>query len=67
MHVPSRAAHGFINVGKATGRLLMVGEVEQEKYFDDLADAMARAGKDPGAVAAVRARHGAESVGPAAK
>jgi hypothetical protein len=28
---------------------------------------MARAGKDPGAVAAVRARHGAESVGPAAK
>jgi len=32
MHVPSRAAHGFINVGKTTGRLLMVGEVEQEKY-----------------------------------
>jgi quercetin dioxygenase-like cupin family protein len=67
MHVPSRAAHGFINVGKTPGRLLMVGEVEQEKYFDDLADAMARARKDPDAVAAVRARHGAESVGPVAK
>jgi quercetin dioxygenase-like cupin family protein len=67
MHVPAGATHGFINVGKTTGRLLMISPVEQEPYFDDLSAAMAAAKADPDAVAKVRARHGVESVGPVAK
>ena len=64
MHVPSHAAHGFINVGKTTARMLMVSPVSQEAYFDDLSEALQRAKDDPEAVAAVRARHGIVSIGP---
>jgi quercetin dioxygenase-like cupin family protein len=67
MHVPAGAAHGFINVGNSTGRLLMVSSVDQEPYFDELAAAMVVAKDDPEAVAKVRARHGIESVGPVAR
>lgn len=66
MHVPARAAHGFNNVGTTTGRLLVVASDGQEAYFDDFSAAMAAAKDDPDAIARVRARHGAEAVGPAA-
>ncbi len=67
MHVPPRAAHGFNNVGKTPGRLLVVASAGQEAYFEDFAEAMVAAKDDPEAIARVRARHGAEAVGPAAK
>ena len=67
MHVPPHAAHGFNNVGQTTGRLLVVASPGQEAYFEDFSAAIAAAKDDPDAVAKVRARHGAEAVGPAAK
>lgn len=62
MHVPSGAAHGFVNVGKTPARMLMVSHVGQEAYFDDLAEAMSGRGD----VADVKSRHGVEMVGPVA-
>jgi len=60
MHVPRNAAHGFVNVGEGTGRLLLVAPVGQEALFDDLSEAMASA--TPGqSVAAVFARHHVET------
>ncbi len=63
-HVPSRAAHGFINVGKTPGRLLMVSPVVQESYFDEVSLAMLPLPERCGTVQEVRARHGAEDLGP---
>ncbi|HEX8795114.1 MAG TPA: cupin domain-containing protein [Polyangiaceae bacterium] len=62
MHVPSGAAHGFVNVGDTPARMLMVSHVGQEAYFDDLAAAMSGRGD----VAEVKSRHGVEMVGPVA-
>lgn len=60
VHVPQTAAHGFVNVGETTGRLLFVAPVVQETLFDDLSEAMASAAPDP-AVAVVFARHHVET------
>lgn len=62
MHVPSRAAHGFVNVGPRSARILMIGPVAQEAYFLDLSAAMS--GNSPDGVRDVRSRHGIESLGP---
>jgi len=56
MHVPQNAAHGFVNVGESTGRILLVAPVGQEALFDDLSEAMASTTPGP-SVAAVFARH----------
>lgn len=61
LHVPSRAAHGFVNVGAGIARLLMIGTPAQETYFRELSAALGA--RDPEAVPQVRARHGIESLG----
>jgi quercetin dioxygenase-like cupin family protein len=61
LHVPPRAAHGFVNVGAGVARLLMIGTPTQETYFRELSAAL-RA-RDPAAVPQVRARHGIETLG----
>jgi len=37
IHVPSRSAHGYTNVGSVLARLLVVAPVAQEALFDNLA------------------------------
>jgi quercetin dioxygenase-like cupin family protein len=64
VHVPSHAAHGFANVGATLGRLLFVMPPEQESYFDEVSKAMAPLPERIGTVLEVRARYGAEDLGP---
>jgi quercetin dioxygenase-like cupin family protein len=64
VHVPSRAVHGFVNVGPGRARVLMITAPAQEAYFRDLSAAMSAGAADPQAIPAVRARHGIESLGP---
>jgi quercetin dioxygenase-like cupin family protein len=60
IHVPQNVAHGFVNAGDGTGRLLLVAPVGQEALFDDLSEAMASPTPGP-SVAAVFARHHVET------
>ncbi|MGZ3426170.1 MAG: cupin domain-containing protein [Polyangia bacterium] len=59
VHVPSRVAHGYVNRGDSTGRLLLVAPAPQEGLFDDLAEASAL--RDPARIADVFARHQVET------
>jgi quercetin dioxygenase-like cupin family protein len=64
VHVPSRAAHGFVNVSPGQTRVLMITAPAQEAYFRDLSAALSAAAAGAESVPAVRARHGVESLGP---
>ncbi len=58
VHVASRVAHGYANLGDSVGRLLVVAPVAQEGLFDDLAEAIAA--RDPARMAAFTAHHQVE-------
>ena len=58
VHLASRVAHGYVNLGDTIGRLLVVAPVAQEGLFDDLAEAIAT--RDPARMAAFTAHHQVE-------
>jgi quercetin dioxygenase-like cupin family protein len=59
VHVASRVAHGYVNLGDSVGRLLLVAPVAQEQLFDDLSEASAT--RDAARMAEVFARHHVET------
>jgi len=58
VHAPPNAVHGFRNVGDTTGRLLIVGHVENESFLEEMSVAMAKTPRDEELIASVFARHG---------
>ena len=66
MFVPKGAAHRFLNAGPGGARLLlMVSPPGHERYFEELAEILARGGPpDQAAIAALRARFETEQLTP---